>query len=71
MPLSKFAYRKKKELIYHGKVAVAVANHMLRTGLALLHHNDIYCTAKVDNYWKLRAKLAGYKLSALASYLPQ
>lgn len=71
MPLSKFAYRKKKELIYHGKVAVAVANHMLRTGLALLHHNDIYCTAKEDNYWKLRAKLAGYKLSALASYLPQ
>lgn len=70
-PLSKFAYRKKKELIYHGKAAVAVANHMLRIGLALLHHHDIYCTAKEDNCEKLKAKFAGYKLSALASYLPQ
>ncbi len=70
-PLSRFAYRKKKELIYHGKVAVAVANHMLKTGLALLHHNDLYCTAKEDNFEKLKQKLAGYKLSALSSYLPQ
>ena len=70
-PLSRFAYRKKKELIYHGKAAVAVANHMLRIGLALLHHHDIYCTAKEDNCEKLKTKLAGYKLSALTSYLPQ
>lgn len=70
-PLSRFAYRKKKELIYHGKAAVAVANHMLRIGLALLHHHDIYCTAKEDNCGKLKAKLAGYKLSALSAYLPQ
>lgn len=70
-PLSRFAYRKKKDLIYHGKVAVAVANHMLRIGLALLHHNDIYCAAKEDGYKKLKAKLAGYKLSALVPYLPQ
>ena len=70
-PLSRFAYRKKKELVYHGKAAVAVANHMLRTGLALLHHHDIYCTAKEDNCGKLKAKLAGYKLSALSAYLPQ
>ena len=70
-PLSRFAYRKKKELIHHGKAAVAVANHMLRIGLALLHHHDIYCTAKEDNCGKLKAKLAGYKLSALTSYLPQ
>ena len=70
-PLSKFAYRKKKELIYHGKAAVAVANHMLKIGLALLHHHDIYCTAKEDGCEKLKTKLAGYKLSALISYLPQ
>ena len=70
-PLSRFAYRKKKELIHHGKAAVAVANHMLRIGLALLHHHDIYCTAKEDNCRKLKAKLAGYKLSALSAYLPQ
>ena len=57
--------------IYHGKVTVAVANHMLKIGLALLHHNDIYCTAKEDNCKKLKAKLAGYKLSALSDYLPQ
>ena len=70
-PLSRFAYRKTKDLIYHGKVTVAVANHMLKIGLALLHHNDIYCTAKEDNCKKLKAKLAGYKLSALSDYLPQ
>ena len=70
-PLSRFAYRKKKELIHHGKAAVAVANHMLRIGLALLHHHDIYCTAKEDNCEKLKTKLAGYKLSALSTYLPQ
>lgn len=70
-PLSRFAYRKKKELIHHGKAAVAVANHMLRIGLALLHHHDIYCTAKEDGCGKLKTKLAGYKLSALSAYLPQ
>lgn len=70
-PLSRFAYKKKKELLYHGKAAVAVANHMLRIGLALLHHHDIYCTAKEDDFEKLKVKLAGYKLSALSLYLPQ
>lgn len=70
-PLSRFAYKKKKELIYHGKVAVAVANHMLKTGLALLHHGDLYCSTKEDNFEKLKQKLAGYKLSALIHYLPQ
>lgn len=70
-PLSRFAYRKTKDLIYHGKVAVAVANHMLKIGLALLHNNDIYCTAKEDRCEKLRTKLTGYKLSALCDYLPQ
>ena len=70
-PLSRFAYHKMKSFFSHGKVAVAVANHMLKIGLALLHNNDIYCTAKEDNCKKLRTKLAGYKLSALIDYLPQ
>ena len=56
---------------YHGKVAVAVANHMLKTGLALLHHGDLYCSTKGDNFEKLKQKLAGYELSALIHYLPQ
>ena len=60
-----------KSIFSHGKVAVAVANHMIKIGLALLHNNDIYCTAKEDNCKKLRTKLAGYKLSALIDYLPQ
>lgn len=38
----------KKEEPFFGKVAVAVANHMLKTGLALLLKNDLYCTAKED-----------------------
>ena len=38
---------------------------------ALLHHHDIYCTAKEDGCEKLKTKLAGYKLSALSTYLPQ
>ena len=70
-PLSRFAYRKRKEEPFFGKAAVAVANHMLRTGLALLHHNDLYCTTKEDGFGKLKQKLTGYKLSALTTYLPQ
>ena len=70
-PLSRFIYRKKKEQICHGKVTVAAANHMLRIGLALLHNNDIFCSAKEDNCEKLKAKLAVYKLSALSDYLPR
>ena len=70
-PLSRFAYKKKKEEPFFSKVAVAVANRMLRTGLALLHKNDLYCTAKEDDYKKLKQKLTGYKLSALIHYLPQ
>ena len=50
---------------------MAVANHMLKTGLALLHHGDLYCSTKEDNFEKLKQKLAGYKLSALIHYLPQ
>lgn len=70
-PISRYAYRKKKELVFFGKASVAVANKMLRTGLALLHNRDIYCTAKEDGCKRLKVKLAGYNLSALTAYLPQ
>ena len=70
-PLSKFAYHKSQQIPFKGKVAVAVAAKQLRTGLALLHHNDIYIAAKEDGYKRLKAKLRENKLSALAAYLPQ
>ena len=67
--ISKFAYRKKKECPFNGKVAVAVANRMLRTGLALLHHNDLYRPMIEDGFDRLERKLAGNKLQALVPYL--
>ena len=67
--ISKFAYRKKKECPFNGKVAVAVANRMLRTGLALLHHNDLYRPMIEDGFDRLERKLAGNKLQALVTYL--
>lgn len=70
-PLAKFAYHKSQQIPFRGKVAVAVAAKQLRTGLALLHHNDIYIAVKEDGYKKLKEKLRQNKLSALASYLSQ
>ena len=70
-PLTRFAYKRKKELVFNGKAAVAVAAKMLKTGLALVHNNDIYIAAKEDDYKKLKAKIASYKLKALIPYLPQ
>ena len=67
--ITKFAYRKKKECPFNGKVAVAVANRMLRTGLALLHHNDLYRPMVQDGYDRLERKLAEYKLQALVDHL--
>jgi len=67
--ITKFAYRKKKECPFNGKVAVAVANRMLRTGLALLHHNDLYRPMIEDGFDKLERKLTGNKLQALVPYL--
>ncbi|MGP1419135.1 MAG: IS110 family transposase [Sphaerochaetaceae bacterium] len=69
--ITKFAYRKKKECPFNGKVAVAVANRMLRTGLALLHHNELYRPMIENGYDRLKGKLAANKLQALASNLPQ
>lgn len=46
-------------------------NHMLMIGLSLLHRHDIYSAAKEYGFEKLKVKPAGYKLSALSSYLPQ
>jgi len=70
-PLTRFAYKRKKELIFNGKVAVAVASKMLKIGFALVRNNDIYIAAKEDKCEKLKAKLTGYKLKALIPYLPQ
>ena len=67
--ITKFAYRKKKECPFNGKVAVAVANRMLRTGLALLHHNDLYRPMIQDGFDRFQRKLAGNKLQALVHYL--
>ena len=68
--ITKFAYRKKKECPFNGKVAVAVANRMLRTGLSLLHHNDLYRPMIQDGFDRFQRKLAGNKLQALVHYLP-
>ncbi|MBR1582568.1 MAG: IS110 family transposase [Spirochaetales bacterium] len=67
--ITRFAYRKKKECPFTGKVAVAVANRMLRTGLALLHHNDLYRPMIEDGFDRFERKLAGNKLQALVPYL--
>lgn len=67
--ITKFAYRKKKECPFNGKVAVAVANRMLRTGLALLHHDDLYRPMIENGFDKFERKLAGNKLQALVPYL--
>lgn len=69
--ITRFAYRKKMESPFKGKVAVAVANRMLRTGLALLHHNDLYRATAEDGFDRFRRKLAEYKLQALIPHLPQ
>ncbi|MBP5162382.1 MAG: IS110 family transposase, partial [Spirochaetales bacterium] len=67
--ITKFAYRKKKECPFNGKVAVAVANRMLRTGLALLHHNDLYRPMVENGLNRFRRKLVDKKLQALVPYL--
>ena len=67
--LTRYAYRRKKECPFNGKVAVAVANRMLRTGLALLHHDDLYRPMIENGFDRLKRKLAEYKLQALAAYL--
>ena len=64
-PLTKFAYRKKKEGKEKQKVAIAVANKMLRTGLALLHSGELYHPMIKEGYEKLETKLRSYKLQAL------
>ena len=67
--ITRFAYRKRKECPFNGKVAVAVANRMLRTGLALLHHNDLYRPMIEGGFDRFERKLAANKLQALAAYL--
>lgn len=64
-PLTKYAYRKKQEGKIKQKVAVAVANKMLRTGFALLRSGGLYRPMVESGYDKLEAKLQSYKLEAL------
>lgn len=64
-PLTKFAYRKKKEGKQKQKIAIAVANKMLRTGLSMLHSGELYHPMIQEGYAKLEAKLRGYRVQAL------
>jgi len=41
----------------------------LRTGLALLHHNDLYRPMIEGGFDRFEKKLAANKLQALAAYL--
>ncbi len=64
-PITKFAYRKKKEGKQKQKVAIAVANKMLRTGLSMLYSGELYRPMIQEGYQKLEAKLRSYKVQAL------
>lgn len=70
-PITKYAYRKKAEGKTRQKVAIAVANKMLRTGLALLHSGKLYSPMIADGRDKLKAKLRYYKTEALMNFIPQ
>jgi hypothetical protein len=70
-PLTKFAYRKIKEGKQKQKVAIAVANKMLRTGLALLHSGELYHSMIQEGYEKLELKLRSYKVQALMKSVTQ
>lgn len=70
-PITKYAYRKKKEGMIRQKVAIAVANKMLRTGLALLHSGKLYSPMIADGFTKLEAKLRSYKTETLMNHIYQ
>ena len=64
-PITKFTWHKKAEGKVKQKIAIAVANKMLRTGLALLHHDQLYSPMIEQGFEKLESKLRSYKLKAL------
>lgn len=64
-PITKYAYRKKKEGKQKQKVAVAVANKMLRIGFSLLRSGELYRPMMENGIGKLKEKLRTYKLQAL------
>ena len=64
-PITKYAYRKKKEGKQKQKVAVAVANKMLRIGFSLLRSGELYRPMMENGDKKLKEKLRTYKLQAL------
>jgi transposase len=64
-PITKYAWHKKAEGKVKQKIAIAVANKMLRTGLALLHHDQLYSPMIAQGFEKLESKLRSYKMKAL------
>lgn len=64
-PITKYAYRKKKEGKQKQKVTVAVANKMLRIGFSLLESGELYRPMMENGIGKLKEKLRKYKLQAL------
>jgi len=70
-PITKFAWHKKAEGKVKQKIAIAVANKMLRTGLALLHHDQLYSPMIEQGFEKLESKLRSYKLKALIDSIHQ
>jgi len=70
-PITKYGYRKRLNGKSKQNVAIAVANKMLRTGLALLHSGKLYSPMIAHDYERLETKLRGYKLEALMNSLPQ
>jgi transposase len=70
-PITKYAYHKLKEGKQKQKVAVAVANKMLRTGFALLKSGELYTPMIEEGLCRFGEKLRSYKLQALMTSIPQ
>lgn len=64
-PITKYAYHKKMEGKQKQKIAVAVANKMLRIGFSLLRSGELYRPMMENGDKKLKEKLRTYKLQAL------
>ena len=69
--ITKFAYHKKMAGKKKQIVAIAVANKMLRTGLAMLHSGELYYPTIEEGYAKLEAKLRSYKVQALMNSIAE
>jgi transposase len=70
-PLTKYAYRKSKEGKPRQKIAVAVANKMLRIGFSLLRSGELYKPMVENGLFKLGEKLRSYRMQALMDHFPK